>query len=108
MSDIYDGAWRLLDHDPETGRTAWVLHDGDKMHFRVDYPVSEVLRANHEEARDADGKRWGEFQRVASIPLNLFHQSGFAEAQNQHDEKWLRRWLNDSDNRAWRTKEGVV
>lgn len=106
--DIYDGHWRLFSYDPEAKSTVWVLHHEGGMTFRTDVIVDDILKANHEAARDADGKRWGEFVRVASIPLDVFHSSGFAEAHRQHDKAWLKRFLNDSDNRAWRTKDGTV
>jgi hypothetical protein len=59
-------------------------------------------------ARNAASSGWaGDWHRVASVPMNLF----FAQLQEAHtegDERYISRWLNDSDNRAFRTKSGVV
>lgn len=109
MAIIRDGEWRLFDHDFATGRTVWVMTD-DAGHdvFRVDYPVSATV-AENAKVRSMAQKAWaGDWHHVASVPLGLFHGSGLAEAQAQDDERFVSRWLNDSDNRAWRVKEGSV
>ncbi|ACT57613.1 hypothetical protein FXW30_05020 [Candidatus Liberibacter asiaticus] len=28
--DIYDGSWKLISYDPETGRTVWYMLDNQK------------------------------------------------------------------------------
>jgi hypothetical protein len=108
MADIYDGPWRLFDHDPATGRTVWVLHEDGMMHFRCDYPVESIIAHNAEHRAAVAGTPYGEIAHVASIPLNVFHDSGLAEASKQDDRKFIAKYLNDSDNRAWRTREGKV
>ena len=108
MADVYDGPWRLFNHDPATGRTVWVLHEGEKMHFRVDYPVEGIIAENAEHRASVAGTPYGELARVASIPLNVFHDSGMAEASRDGDRKFMAKFLNDGDNAAWRTREGKV
>jgi hypothetical protein len=105
---IRDGDWQLYEWDPVSGRSVWCLEDGDKTHFRVDYPAEATLSANTE-ARNAAAQTWkGDWHRIASVPLNIAHDSGLVEAQSQQDGKFLSKWLNDPDNRGWRTKEGKV
>jgi hypothetical protein len=106
---IWDGSFLLIDQDRETGRLTWVefLENGG-MRFRIDYPVADLVKVNQVERNETAGNRFGEWAKVASIPLNLYYDSGFAEAIAQGDRKFTSRWLNDSDNRAWRTKEGKV
>jgi len=44
--------------------------------------------------------------RVASIPLNVYYdlkRRGIAD-----DPKAMKKWLNDPDNRVFRTREGTV
>lgn len=108
MADIYDGAWKLVNHDAQTGRTVWVLHEDGKTHFRTDYPVESIIDANKEAASAASGTRWGDWTRIASVPLNIFHGSGLTDALTQDDDRFVKRFLNDGDNRAWRTREGNV
>ena len=107
---VRDGAWEL-DHqlsDITIGRFVWKQWDGEKLILRTDYHVDPLLKATEATRNDTAGERWGEWRHVSSMPLNLYHSSGFAEAQRQGDKKWLNRWHNDSDNAAWRTFEGRV
>lgn len=103
---IKDGDWTLFDYDYRTGRSVWSYFDGQKTVFRTDYPVDNLISKN-EAVRTSAEKAWkGDWHHVASVPLNVFHDSGLAEAQQQGDDKFAARFLNDSDNRAWRTREG--
>ena len=48
----------------------------------------------------------GDFHQVATIPLGIFmdlHKQGVTE-----DQQAMRRWLNASDNAAFRTRSGKV
>ena len=102
---ITDGEWELFSHDQKLGRTVWYCFDGQQNHYRIDQQVDDVLKANAEERHDHQGARWGDGRRVASIPLNVYYDK-LAEAQLQGDDNYLNRWLNDPDNRAFRTFEG--
>lgn len=107
---IRDGNWELLEWDRVTGRTVWTWFDGEKTHIRTDYPIAATLSENRAERNAAD-KAWkGDWHKVASVPLNLAFDDnlGLMRAHNEGDTKYVARWLNDADNRAWRTKEGNV
>ncbi|KAB0573384.1 hypothetical protein [Brucella pituitosa] len=105
---IRDGDWTLIDYDFASGRSVWSIFDGEKTIIRTDYPVAQAIEQNtlFRNAAPSDWK--GDWHRIASVPLNLAHEGGLVEAANQHDDKFISRFLNDSDNRAWRTKEGIV
>jgi len=105
---VMDGDWRLYDHDIPTGRQVWVIHNDDgSTTFRTDYPVQPTVDINQAQRNLAQPGWKGDYHQIASIPLNVYYDQ-LAEASKQGDEKHLSRWLNDSDNRAWRTKEGRV
>jgi hypothetical protein len=107
---IRDGDWELIEWDALTGRTVWQMFDGQKVHIRHDYPVAQMIEDNTL-VRNATSDGWkGDYHRIASVPLNLLYDDnlGLNKAVQQGDDKYLSRWLNDSDNRAWRTKEGAV
>ena len=104
---VKDGDWTLVDYDPVTGRTMWRYFDGAATHFRTDYPVQSLVDDNAALLNASQGRRFGEGQRVASIPLNLFYDK-LHEAHMQGDENYISRWLNDGDNRAFRTFEGTI
>jgi hypothetical protein len=109
--DIRDGEWTLFEHDAKMGRTTWVRMVIDEKgnigsQFRTDYDVTSSVDLNAEQ-RNISSSNWaGDYHHVASIPLALVHQGYFSEAAKEQDEKAMSKWLNDSDNRAWRTKEG--
>lgn len=108
---ITDGGWTLFDWDAATGRTTWVTTD-DKGNtvFRYDMPVAATIEDNTA-ARNAVASGWkGDWHRIASVPMQLLYDKnlGLNEAVLQGDDAHVRRFLNDSDNRAWRTKEGRV
>lgn len=98
----------LVDYDQATGRSVWSYWDGEKDIYRIDYPVEQTIKENAEARASARSDWKGEYHRIASIPLNIVHDSGFSEAITQQDDKWLSNWLNDGANRAWRTKDGKV
>lgn len=105
---IRDGDWTLFDYDIATGRQVWSLHHDDgRVTFRTDYPVQATVDINTAQRNMARNDWAGDYHQVASIPLNIYWDQ-LAEASRQGDEKYLSRWLNDSDNRAWRTKNGNV
>lgn len=105
---IRDGDWTLYSHDFALGRTVWHLFDGEKDVFRIDYNVEGLVNQNAE-IRNISEKAWkGDWHRVASIPLNVAHDSGLIQAHSEGDDKFVKRFLNSSDNRAWRTKEGAL
>ena len=105
---VRDGDWSLFDYDIKTGRQVWVLTNPDgSMTLRTDYPIQPTIDTNRAQRNLARNDWAGDYHQVASIPLNVFHDQ-LAEAARQNDQRYLSRWLNDADNRAWRTKEGSV
>lgn len=109
MGIIRDGDWTLWDYDFKSGIQKWVKHDErGNLVMRTDYPHEATIDDNAA-ARAAAGTGWGgDWHRVASVPLPVLYDSGLHDAQANGDERFISRWLNDSDNRAWRTKEGKV
>ena len=103
-----DGDWYLVDHDLKLGRTVWARENEDgSTTYRTDYQVQPTIDINTAQ-RNLARKDWaGDYHHIASIPLNVFWDQ-LAEASKQGDDKYVSRWLNDSDNRAWRTKNGRV
>jgi hypothetical protein len=100
---------RLFDYDPETGTTKWWHYDADKDEATIEteFQVGDLIEANKAQFNSTDERaRWGEWNRVASIPMVLFHrlkQQGIID-----DPAAMKRWLNDPDNRLFRTRPGRV
>jgi hypothetical protein len=108
MTDaIFDGEWRLLEVDPITQKQVWILDEGKRMRVRTLMPVDNMLDMNAEQAANSLGTRWGDGQPVARLPMHVW-QRQLAPAINDGDEKYVRRWLNDSDHSKFRTRAGKV
>lgn len=103
-----ESGFELMEFDPVSGRSIWSYFDGQKTVYRTDYPVQATMTENEAVRNEADRAWRGDWHRVASIPLNVAHDSGLVAAQTQGDDKFVKRFLNDSENRAWRTKEGRI
>jgi hypothetical protein len=103
-------ARRLFSHDPEAGITKWWNDedDSDKVVMHTEQDVEHVLEANKATYALYDGPkdRWGEWTRVASIPLSLYWKLK-TEGKLQ-DAKYITRMLNDSEWRSLRTRPGKL
>lgn len=107
---IRDGDWTLRSDlsDIKLGRYVWEMQnpDGTTTH-RTDYMVDATVGINKAQ-RNLSQDHWkGDMHHVASIPLNVYYDQ-LAAAEQQKDDRYLSKWLNDSDNLAWRTKGGRV
>jgi hypothetical protein len=98
---------RELDRDPTSGRRRWFHWNDEDKTFTIEteQDVTDLVELNKEVAKEDTG-RFGEFTRVASVPMNVYFdlkQKGVID-----DAKKLKAWLNDPDNRYYRTKLGRV
>ncbi len=69
--------------------------------------VTEIVEANKASMAAYDEReRWGDGDRVASIPMGIYMQlqrEGIAD-----DEKAFRKWLDDPKNFMFRTRPGKL
>ena len=108
MKIQHDG-WTLYEWDPKIGRQVWYRENPDgSVTWRSDYEVEPTIDINAAQRNMAAPGWAGDYHHVASIPLNILYDSGMAQAHTEGDNAFVSRWLNDSDNRAWRTKDGVL
>jgi hypothetical protein len=100
---------KLFDYDPETGTTKWWHYDADKDEATIEteFQVGDLIEANKAQFNSTDERaRWGEWSKVASIPMVLFHrlkQQGIID-----DPAAMKKWLNAPENRLFRTRPGRV
>lgn len=106
--EIRDGKWTLLDYEPLSGRSTWVTHEDGNMIVRVDQPLENIITANNDAAIEAQNKRFGEWNRIGSVPLHLAYQNGLSEAADQHDDRYIAKFFNDLDNRKFKISKGRV
>lgn len=101
---------KLLSYDDFTGISKWFHWDDSNDTFLIETeqaaPVLEdIIENNKQDFNDAPA-RWGEGRLVARIPLHIYwdlKKKGIAD-----DDAAMKRWLNDPDNRFFRTFPGAV
>jgi len=100
---------KLFDKDDALGITRIWHYDADKDEATIEtrQDVSQIIEENKQEYAQIDERaRWGEWTRVASIPLSIYYKLK-AEGKLEY-EAYMKRWLNDPDNKYFRTRSGEV
>lgn len=101
------GGWVMVE-DNESYRR-WELDLGDRIVAKTEHKgTDKLLEDNQRIFNENDGKRWGDGQVVGSVPMNMYFQSGLAEAGKQKDIKFIRRWWDDPDHRKFRKFKGTI
>lgn len=67
----------------------------------------DLLAQNRERLNDSQGQRFGDGKVVASVPLNVFYRD-FASRLREGDTDFMRWWLNNDENKPYRTFRGRV
>jgi len=100
----------FFEHDPEIGRTVWLVFDemGRLKGAHVEQEIDAILDANAEAEKLSHGARFGDYNRIASVPLTFFEKTGLGEAVDAGDRRYLSRLLNDPDHSKFRTSRGKV
>lgn len=97
---------RLFERDDEYGITRLWHGDGETFTIETIYDAEALVEQNKAITNAKEGNWKGEMHHVASIPLNVFwdlKRQGIVD-----DPAAFKKWLNDRDNRFFRTKEGSV
>lgn len=106
------GEWRLVDDNPVLGKRSYMMDiDEDHAVMRTEYyRVNQIVDFNAEQRSGLAGRAWGDGQIVGRIPMNLLfdEKTGLFEAVRNGDDAFVNRWLNDSENRDFRVKEGKL
>ncbi len=103
-------------YDPFGGRGEILSRTADKVTWRAEVEpgvyacctqtlVEPILEHNKQRLNDSEGKRWGDGKIVASIDLPTYY-STILPAIQAGDDAWVKRWLNDEDQRKYRTFRG--
>ena len=100
---------RLFSRDPVLGLTEWWHYDDDN--DRVTIETTQDIEPALEVAQDARNAqtrldRWGDGKHVGFIPMAVYAE--WLRTGKQHDQAFVRRWLNDPENKKYRTFQGKV
>jgi len=100
---------KIFNKDNSTGITNYWHFDEETEQATIEtrQDVTAVIEENKEIFNGTEKHdRYGEFSRVASIPLSIFYQ---LKAEGKLDDQaYMKRWLNDPDNRHFRVRAGQV
>jgi hypothetical protein len=102
--------------NPVNFRQSAVHADGDGgIIIETKQDISDILEQNKKEYNSFDERaRWSDHlfgNKVASIPMTVIdelNQQGIMRGFAILDEKRFKAWLNERDNRVFRTRTGVV
>lgn len=107
------GERRTLEFDPLTGvKTDFVWEPGsssseDGFAIQTTQDVTAIIESNKKQLFSVDRHQpHGEWSKVASLPLTVYHQLKTEGVID--DPKRFKKWLNDKDNRYFRTRQGKI
>lgn len=106
----------LFDYDPVTGIREWFIPDESAGTFTIqtEQNVDALVEANKAQANAFNGvhspygENIGADTKVASIPLNIYYDLLRKYGHMRQNPGPWKRWLNDPDNAAFRTRPGTV
>lgn len=82
------------------------MDDGTPVFCRQER-TGALFEANARMLNDSADKRWGDGQIVGSWDMGTYFKY-ILPAVKAGDDKWIRRHLNDSDNRRFKTFRGSI
>ena len=107
MADVINT--RVVSENKEIGQKQfWHDHDDGSVTIETVQTFDAVAEDNKAVFNQFDERtNWkGDMHRVASIPMSIFYDLQRKGILN--DPAAMKRWLNDPDNRVFRTRPGQV
>lgn len=100
----------LFDDDREIGRKTYLVFDdrGNLKGAHVEQDVDSIIEANKIATDISSGMRFGDYNRIASVPLTFLEKTGLGDAIDAGDRRYLSKVLNDGDYAGFRTSRGKV
>ena len=72
--------------------------------------ITEIVETNRYNYNERSGQRWKHFaNHVASIPTSVYYRlirEGVIDEKEDPEMERLSKWLDDPDNRVFRTRDG--
>jgi len=104
---------RLVKIDPVTGKETWVHQSNDGFIFESKQNIDGLIKKNKKEANEYRansliGNTQKHHQKVAEIPTSLYYELIEKFGEPKQNPKAWQKWLNDYDNRVFRTNGGNV
>jgi hypothetical protein len=104
---------RLMNVDADTGIVQTAIDDGDGgLIIETSQDITPIIEQNKALYAQTDERaRWGEWTRIGSIPMAVIqdlNKKGILRGFHVVDQKKFKAWLNDSENRFFRTRPGRI
>lgn len=103
---------RILADDPIVAQRVNWHEEGDSVVIDTKQDVESIMELNKDQFNQSDGTFGGDMKHVARIPLvvmeDLIRRNILKKGGGVKDEKRFKAWLNDRDNRVWRTHPGRI
>ena len=104
---------KLLTEDRVAGKKTYFQTEGDDINVVTEQKVGHILEHNKRQANDW---KYGNLmnntqkhhQKVAEIPATLYYDLVKKLGDPRHNLKAWKRWLNDPENRFFRSTGGTV
>lgn len=100
---------RFFSKDDEQGITRYFHFDDEtgQATIQTQQDVTAIIEENKQEYAQTDERaRWGEWSRVASIPMSIYFQ---LKAEGKLDDQaYMKKWINDPENKYFRTRSGQI
>ena len=101
---------RIFSEDKDLGITRYWHYNNetDEATIQTQQDVTDIIEENKQEFNMVDERAgWkGEFHHVARIPLSIYYK---LQAEGKlNDDAYMKRWLNDPDNKFFRVKDGQI
>lgn len=90
-------------------RNAWHEMNDGRLVIEKQQDVTGIIEENKGSMNQYDERtKWRDTERIASIPLSLWWEMKEKGIDPAKDPAAFDRWLNDPDNRVFRTRPGRV
>ena len=104
---------KILSNDAITGIRQIAQNDGEGgLVITTEQDIGAALEANKRAYNQVDEReKWGDMTHVAHIPLAVFQElnkKGICRGFFIVDQKAMKAWLNDPENRHFRVRPGRV
>ena len=103
---------KLFDKDKIRNKVAHTTDNGELV-IATQQDVTDIVEQNKKEYNQTTG-RWGDDvfdNKIASIPLTVIdnlNEQGIMRGFHVIDQKKFKQWLNEPDNRFFRTRQGKI
>ena len=104
---------KLLTEDRVAGKIRYFQTEGDDTHVVTEQKVDHILEHNKRQANDWKsgsmiGNTQHHHQKVAEIPATLYYDLVKKLGDPRHNLQAWKKWLNDPENRFFRSTGGTV